>query len=50
MKLDLAGDRVDVWVEEVSRAGWECPEYGNRWATGNLGIPHRGLGWIFQSP
>ena len=28
VKLDLAGDRVDVWVEEVARAVWECPECG----------------------
>ena len=26
VKLDLAGDRVDVWVEEIARAVWECPE------------------------
>ena len=30
VKLDLAGDRVDVWVEEVARAVWECPECGNK--------------------
>ncbi len=30
MNLDLAGDRVDVWEEEVARAAWECPECGNR--------------------
>ena len=28
VKLDLAGDRVDVWVEEVTGAVWECPECG----------------------
>src|SRR3990172_7533625 len=28
VRLDLAGDRVDVWVEEVSGAVWECPECG----------------------
>jgi len=30
VNLDLAGDRFDVWVEEVARAAWECPECGNR--------------------
>ena len=54
MNLDLAGDRVDVWEEEVARAAWECPECGNRatliGAKGNWGIRHRGLGWFFQSP
>ena len=30
MKLDLAGDRVDVWLEEVARAVWECPKCGKR--------------------
>jgi len=28
VKLDLPGDRVDVWVEEVTGAAWECPECG----------------------
>ncbi len=30
VKLDLAGDRVDVWVEEIARAVWECPECGKK--------------------
>ncbi len=30
VKLDLAGDRVDVWVEESARAVWECPECGKK--------------------
>ena len=30
VKLDLAADRVDVWVEEVAGAAWECPECGKR--------------------
>lgn len=30
VKLDLAADRVDVWVEEVGIARWGCPECGKK--------------------
>lgn len=30
VKLDLAADRVDVWVVEVAGAAWECLECGNK--------------------
>jgi transposase len=26
VKLDLAGERVDVWLEEAGDARWQCPE------------------------
>src|SRR3990172_4921772 len=50
VRLDLAGDRVDVWVEEVSGAVWECLEdcaEGRRAGTGSQGatdpaVPRRG--------
>ncbi len=28
VKLDLVGERVDVWVEEAPGAQWNCPECG----------------------
>ncbi len=30
VKLDLATDRVDVWVEEVAEAVWNCPQCKKR--------------------
>ncbi len=28
VKLDLAADRVDIWIEEAPGAKWNCPECG----------------------
>ena len=28
VKLDLAADRVDIWIEEAPGAKWSCPECG----------------------
>ena len=28
VRLDLAADRVDVWIEEAAGAKWSCPECG----------------------
>jgi len=30
VRLDLAADRVDVWVEEIAAATWKCPECGKK--------------------